>query len=191
MLKICSRCKQELPVTCFSRNKAEKDGLCHACKDCCSAYNKAYRTAHRAELIRYLKDWRTKNAGEVRRKAKEKYDRDPSVKRGSTKRYRKTEQGKLARIKEGRRYRQTHPDLVSAVSKRWRKKNAEKPPATAAVNNAVRAGRLSKPDACSVCGQYNQHLHGHHYLGYNKSHWFDVLWVCAQCHHNIHNQHKE
>lgn len=33
--KICSRCRKELPINCFSKNKSNNDGLQHNCRECC------------------------------------------------------------------------------------------------------------------------------------------------------------
>ncbi len=32
--KICSRCRKELPISCFYKNKSESDGLSSYCKEC-------------------------------------------------------------------------------------------------------------------------------------------------------------
>lgn len=36
--KICKKCGKELPVDKFYKNKSQKDGLGHYCKDCVNAY---------------------------------------------------------------------------------------------------------------------------------------------------------
>ena len=40
VLKVCSKCKRELPLDCFAVDKRGKDGLCHQCKDCRKEYFK-------------------------------------------------------------------------------------------------------------------------------------------------------
>lgn len=37
--KVCAKCKRELPVTEFHRNKATKDGLQSHCKECAKHYD--------------------------------------------------------------------------------------------------------------------------------------------------------
>ncbi len=40
--KTCIKCKRNLPVTCFSKHKREKDGLQWWCKECVNEYDKTY-----------------------------------------------------------------------------------------------------------------------------------------------------
>ena len=51
------------------------------------------------------------------------------------------------------------------------------------VGNAVRDGRLLKPDHCSSCGSFNSSIHGHH-DDYAKA--LDVRWLCPVCHKSWH-----
>ena len=50
--------------------------------------------------------------------------------------------------------------------------------ARTAVGNAIRDGRLVKPDRCSECGDSGV-IHGHH-EDYTKP--LEVLWLCVPCH---------
>lgn len=61
----------------------------------------------------------------------------------------------------------------------YRIRNPEKAVARNAVNNAVRDGRIVKPDYCTVCGRTNATLQAHH-DDYAKP--LDVLWLCFVCH---------
>ncbi len=64
----------------------------------------------------------------------------------------------------------------------YRNRNPEKHKAHNAVNNAVRDGRLLKPDCCSVCSASGR-IEGHHH-DYSKP--LDVEWLCAACHKSRH-----
>lgn len=59
--------------------------------------------------------------------------------------------------------------------------------ARAAVGNAVRDGRLHKPDNCENCGS-DFSLEGHH-DDYDKP--LSVRWLCACCHKRWHADHGE
>ena len=51
------------------------------------------------------------------------------------------------------------------------------------LNNAVRCGKIYRPDCCENCEDLGK-VHGHH-EDYSKP--LEVLWVCSDCHTEIHN----
>ena len=58
--KICASCKEEKPISCFSRNRNEKDGYKRYCKSCVSKETAKYRQTHAEEIrerkkVAYLK----------------------------------------------------------------------------------------------------------------------------------------
>jgi len=71
-------------------------------------------------------------------------------------------------------YWQRHTEVTG----RYRYNNPEKYRAHIAVGNAVRSGRLKKPDGCEQCGGPPP-VHGHH-DDYAKP--LDVRWLCVACH---------
>lgn len=64
----------------------------------------------------------------------------------------------------------------------YRDANPAATKARAAVGNAVRDGRLFKPDRCEHCGKADR-LHGHHH-DYSKP--LAVVWLCVACHRQHH-----
>jgi hypothetical protein len=85
----------------------------------------------------------------------------------------KTEKGKKRMHIHNLKYKIDHPDR--------RKAHKE-------VNNAVRAGKLSRPSNyhCRYC--WNPAQQYHHHLGYTPENWFNVIPVCRICHTNLHRQ---
>ena len=65
---------------------------------------------------------------------------------------------------------------------KYRNENPEKYKAHSAVNNALRGGRLFRPNCCEDCGKECK-PHGHH-DDYNKQ--LEVRWLCARCHAIFH-----
>lgn len=51
------------------------------------------------------------------------------------------------------------------------------------VRNALRSGRMVKPDACSLCGRSDLRIDAHH-EDYHKP--FYVEWLCSACHGTRH-----
>ena len=62
---------------------------------------------------------------------------------------------------------------------RRRAENPEKYKAHTAVSNAVRGGRLQRPDRCSRCNEKGRRIEGHH-EDYSKP--LEVIWLCTLCH---------
>ena len=91
----------------------------------------------------------------------------------SRKKYLETENGKLKSI-EGKN--------------RWKERNKHKKAAHNVVNNAIRDGRLVKPDSCQSCGKTNSRIEGHH-EDYLKP--LDVSWLCTTCHSKLHKNRRE
>lgn len=53
------------------------------------------------------------------------------------------------------------------------------------LRDAVRYGRILKPDHCTRCSNKTERrlLHGHHVNGYDKP--LDVEWICVSCHNIV------
>lgn len=91
--------------------------------------------------------------------------------RAANKAYAKTDAGKASAIKS---------------KQRWRTEYPERRAAQIALGNAIRDGKIVKPNNCSVCGTEAEiRLEGHHY-DYTKP--LDVIWCCTKCHSAIHRQ---
>lgn len=69
-------------------------------------------------------------------------------------------------------------------NRRWHKRNIVKARAHLELFRAIRRGEIDRKP-CQTCG--NKKTHGHHYLGYDKNHWLDVMWLCPKHHREIHS----
>jgi hypothetical protein len=81
--------------------------------------------------------------------------------------YLQTTVGKAAQSKSAARMRIKHP-----LEKQARNK----------VMIEIVAGRLIRPDICSVEACSNIKVEAHHHLGYREEHWLDVEWLCTKHH---------
>jgi len=97
------------------------------------------------------------------------------------KKYRQTEKGK-AYFKH---YRQSEKSrIIQRISgKHYSILYPERRKARKTISNAIRAGKLPRPDTlqCNYCLEKAEQYH--HYLGYVPKHWLDVIPVCKECHY--------
>jgi hypothetical protein len=78
-------------------------------------------------------------------------------------------------------YRKT--EKSREVKRSWSKRNRSKRNAHLKVKRAIDAGNLIRPVICTICGQDNKVIHGHHW---NYDLPLDVVWCCSECHGDIH-----
>lgn len=79
----------------------------------------------------------------------------------------KTEKRKQLRKQYVNKYKTEHPERIAIMSR---------------VQKAIRAGKIKRPNYCSVCGKVCKTV-AHHY-DYSKP--LDVIFVCQSCHKKIH-----
>lgn len=89
--------------------------------------------------------------------------------------------------REHDRKREQTPERKLAKSiyqERHRYKNTDKYKARTAVGNAIRDGRLIRPDYCSCCD--NKCTPEAHHEDYSKP--LEVVWMCRECHKEYHKE---
>jgi hypothetical protein len=80
--KICSKCKIEKDVCCFSKDKYSKDGLTYSCKLCKKKRDKEYNEKkiisidEKKKKLKYIKNWQEKNREKIVNDRKKKYEKD-------------------------------------------------------------------------------------------------------------------
>jgi hypothetical protein len=112
---------------------------------------------------------RQRNIAYYKEYDRQRFQNDPRV-RARHKRYQSTEAGRKS---------------MSAANKRWEEKNPEKKKAHNKLNNAVRDGKIKKPERCQGCDTKPKRLEGHH-KDYTKP--LDVMWLCRSCHAKEHRE---
>ncbi|MCK5615954.1 hypothetical protein KAR91_79560 [Candidatus Pacearchaeota archaeon] len=127
-IRKCTKCKEEIGLDNFCKNKALKDGVNSTCKACMKAYKKGYRAtkagktkeatsgkvwydAHREEQVESFKEYRKKNLKKVKCKQRDWYEDN--------------KEHTLARMRE---YYQTHKAEVRTLNARYRAKKLQATP---------------------------------------------------------------
>jgi len=80
------------------------------------------------------------------------------------------------------------------LRRKWRKKYLSKPEnrkkhlARTRVNNAIKLGKIKRPDRCENCdndvgfaSDGRTLLRADHYKGYDEENWYNVKFICSKC----------
>jgi hypothetical protein len=67
-MKICSKCKIEKDLSCFSKNKWQRDGLSHYCKVCKQEAKRKDYAKNREAYRENQRDYYLKNQGKIKQK---------------------------------------------------------------------------------------------------------------------------
>lgn len=67
---------------------------------------------------------------------------------------------------------------------RYKERFPERVKARNDLNKAIVKGLITKGENCKCCGFSSSNLHGHHY-DYSKP--LEVIWLCNDCHEEIHH----
>jgi 5-methylcytosine-specific restriction endonuclease McrA len=102
--KVCTVCKEQKPLDCFSKNKRQKDGHYYVCRQCKSVLDKNYRERNK----RTLSD-----------KAKIKYKHNSKFIINRVTTYRKNNPDKI------RQYRENTKEHRKSIKREWDAKNKE------------------------------------------------------------------
>lgn len=190
-LKQCTSCSAIKHITEFPKNNQKKDKLSSICKICNSEKTKAYMATEQGKKKR--KEY---EQTEKHKEYLEKYKQTEQSRQRFTK-YHQSEKGRQKR----KEYRASPEAKEKEQNHKWKlivKKRAkirlqqpkfsiqEKIRARKAVRQAVESGKIPSPKtvSCVDCG--NSAKDYHHYNGYEKEHYLDVVPLCTSCHAKRH-----
>ncbi len=162
--KRCSKCKTFKPCSDFCKSKSRPDGYRCQCKVCMETVRKRYRDSAKGKAVE--KAYQIGPVHKAYRKAYTASENGKAVKKA----YAASPRGKVGKQRSEAKYRERFPNKVKAHN---------------AVNNAVIAGELPRPDSL-ICTCKEPAKEYHHYLGYAPKHWFDVVPRCVACHTKLH-----
>ncbi len=104
--KKCYKCREEKPLSQFSRNRAKRDGLTEACKPCTAENKRLHHKLHPEK---------------ARARARRHYAENQEKARANVRKYR-AENPEKSRVSI-EKWRATNADKVSAYKKSWKKRN--------------------------------------------------------------------
>jgi 5-methylcytosine-specific restriction endonuclease McrA len=157
ILKVCTKCKEAKPLSCFCKHL---DGLYPSCRDCQKEYklanrerDLAKRLSRRDEEYAVNQIWRDGNKERTAASARRRRQDDPEKFRLAYNKWAKANPEKAAakaarwfqKFKDRdapkrRAYRAAHPELYAECARRWREANPEKKAAIDRRNKARRRG---------------------------------------------------
>lgn len=106
-------------------------------------------------------------------------------------RYNRLERNEANKQRESFKYKTDPEYRIKSLKRRtdWGKRNPHQKTANTAVSNAIRDGKLFKPDKCSRCPETSG-IEGHHWC-YREENWLNVIWLCTVCHGAEHKRLNE
>lgn len=169
MTKRCSKCGIEKPLNEYYKNNSSSDTYRHECKTCKKQCSKRYYQSHDKEIKQKKKRYALIHASE-----KKQY----------MKLYRQSHIDEI--ILANKEYYQSHKREYKHRKRRFIVKYR----ARKMLSQAVYRGQIVKPSQCEACMLLfpKNKLQGHHWKGYAKKFWYEVMWVCSQCHAELENQ---
>ncbi len=194
-MKSCRICKIKKPLDEYHRRKSADDGRQARCKICAKRIsldhyyrNKGKRKPQPVQSKACTQCGTVKAAAEFfsrsasvdglqpcckecdSRVRSQRYDENWDREKENRQRYSSNPQQKKKSLESNRKYRQRNPQKTSAHN---------------AVNNALRDGKIVRPDSCSDCGLATRDLEAHH-EDYSRP--LDVKWLCTRCHGKRHRK---
>tara|TARA_R100001510_G_C7580348_1_gene153575 strand:+ start:79 stop:801 length:723 start_codon:yes stop_codon:yes gene_type:complete len=137
--KVCSKCKDEKPITEFNKDKGNKDGHRSNCKVCRRKSQKKHYEDNREKIKARSKKYREENREKVKARRKKYYEENLEKVRASQKKYYEENREKVkARSKKhyednqekekarSKKYYEDNQEKVKARKKKWKEENPEK-----------------------------------------------------------------
>lgn len=177
--KVCSRCKKELSICNFYKNKSREDGYGCYCKGCFKEYRR-----NNQRCIEYSKEYSINNSERRSLYHKERYLNNKEDMMKKNLEYYYNNKDIYKEYTEKMKQKQEYRDKMNAYAKDAREKCPEKVRARGRLRNSIISGNIVRPEECQICFNVNIDIQGHH-EDYSKP--LDVIWCCRECHAKIHS----
>jgi len=187
--KVCTKCKEEKPLTEFHKDSSKKDGMQIHCKSCRKQhyqenrehrldYFKRYRQENREQRSEYNRQWRQENREQMLDYFKRYRQENREQRLEYEKHYRRENRDYF------KRYRQENREQRSEYNRQWRQENREKVAALRSRRRALK--RNSVPDFLKDCPAEKQRLVQIHKLrdllteATGTEHHVDHIWPLSK-----------
>lgn len=171
-MKTCIKCGEEKPVEQFPKYKDRKGEYAYynECKSCRSAYKKKHYEKDKQAYLDRAKAQREKDPEAYKAYLKEYYRENKETLRKKQKEYMMNPEAQEMRRGIFRRYLNNPQNQIKNQSR-------------AITRRAIANGIITRPNTCEICG--GECKPEAHHEDYTKP--LEVIWVCKQCHENIHH----
>jgi hypothetical protein len=157
--KTCFKCGETKPLSDFYKHPKMTDGHVNKCKEC----NKVDVGQNRRDKIDYYQE----------------YDRNRGRNHLSDRYLKRLSRNRSPEYKESESY--AHKiSLGKTDFSRSRKVS------NSAVSNAIRDGKLTRPNCCEYCGKSCKPQA--HHSSYADDMKLTVTWLCTECHGKVHRK---
>ena len=172
--KRCSRCKQTKPISEFNKNQ-------YYCKICMGIYRQTEKGEESSK--RSVRKYKKTDKGKFANKQHAQSEKGKATQKRADYKYHQTEKGKAVRKRADYKYAESEKGKVT--KNRYRMLHPERLAACKVINQAIKSGKLPRPDSLQcACGESAKQYH--HHKGYAPEHWLDVIPLCVKCHKIAH-----
>lgn len=180
LTKKCTKCGRILPLNSFLKHKSCKYGVAGTCKDCA----KVYREANKDKIAEQQRKWREKHKEEIREKDRKYYEEHKEECNKRAKEYRKKNKEKILEKKNNwvRRNEERLKEYRRQYHEDYKERSKAELKARTKLSNAIRDGKVLRPNKCDRCGKKCT-PDGHHW---NYAYPLNVVWLCRSCHKIVH-----
>lgn len=173
----CNRGEHWEPKATMVKDAGSSDGLASICITHSREKGNNHYDIHKDEMRQKSYDRYHEDEEASRQERRDRYDQNPEIQRS----YRRDSHNR--NIEHSR-------ELKRETSRKDRLKHPLEIAARNAVNTQVRKGAIPRADSqqCAHTGCEEQAAHYHHYKGYMKVNWLDVIPLCLEHHEEADRQ---
>ena len=184
LTKTCNKCGRRLPLDCFPKHKGCKYGVTGTCVECTKVSVKAFRERNKDKIAERNRKWREEHKEEIREKDRKYYEEHKKECNARAKKYRENNRERLLEYKKDwvKRNEERLKEYRRKYHEDYKERSKTELKARTKLSNAIRDGKIFRPDRCDRCGKKCT-PDGHHW---NYAFPLNVIWLCRSCHKIVH-----